>query len=353
MWGFGSLAGLCLVVQIVSGVFLGMHYSCNVLVSMESILHIMRDVVNGWLIRYIHSNGASMFFVLVYIHILRGLYYGTFVVGKERLWVSGVVILVLMMGTAFMGYVLPWGQMSLWGATVITKLLTAILLVGEEILGWIWGGYCVGNATLNRMYSIHYVLLFIIVGMVLVHLSLLHSKLGSKGSSNLLGISVSGGIIFYLYCYIKDIYGLLYMLGGLCVLVFFYLNSLGHSDNWMFANILVTLKHIVLEWYFLVFYGMLRSIESKIGGVICMGLSIVGIGMISLLNIGEKRSSVLRLLFRKTYWVFIVNLVMLGMVGGLLAEGVYIDWCRLSTFVYFSWLFIVLVLLRKGQPLGW
>jgi len=280
-WTFGSLSGLCLVIQLVTGIFLAMHYCANTDLAFNSIEHIMRNVNNGWLIRYFHSNGASMFFIVVYIHILRGLYYGSYIYPRSKLWVSGIVIFLLMMGTAFIGYVLPFGQMSLWGSIVITNLLSAIPLIGDSIVVWVWGGFSVDNATLNRFYSLHYLLPFIIAGLAILHLTLLHID----GSSNRLGISTNvSKISFYPYCYVKDMLGLLIMFVMLSYLVFFNPNVLGHSDNYIMANSLVTPAHIVPEWYFLPYYAILRSVPHKLFGVILMILSILVLCLLPFIN---------------------------------------------------------------------
>jgi len=271
-WGFGSLAGMCLLIQIVTGVCLAMHYSPHVDLAFNSIEHIMRDVNNGWLLRYMHANGASMFFITVYIHIGRGLYYTSYGYPRLFLWYSGVVIFILMMATAFMGYVLPWGQMSFWGATVITNLFSAIPYVGESISFWLWGGFSVDNATLNRFFSLHYLLPFLISGLALVHLALLHLE----GSSNPLGVCTKvDKVSFYPYFVLKDLFGFFLFLLVFAYFLFFEPNLMGHPDNYIRANALVTPTHIVPEWYFLPFYAILRSIPDKLGGVACMGLALV------------------------------------------------------------------------------
>ena len=243
-WSFGSVAGICLVIQMLSGIFLAMHYTPHIDLAFSSVEHIMRDVNNGWLIRYMHANGASMFFIVVYCHIFRGLYYGSYMVPRQLLWCSGVLIFILMMGTAFMGYVLPWGQMSFWGATVITSLVSAIPLVGQPITQWLWGGFTVSNATLNRFFSLHFVLPFVIAALVLIHLALLHKD----GSNNPLGIDSSvDKIPFYPYFFVKDLFSFFVFLFVFCIVVFYYPNALGHPDNYIRADALVTPKHIVPE----------------------------------------------------------------------------------------------------------
>ncbi len=271
-WGFGSLAGLCLATQIISGILLAMHYTPHVDYAFTSVEHIMRDVNYGWLLRYFHANGASMFFIVIYTHIGRGLYYGSFQYPRGFLWVSGVIIFILLMATAFMGYVLPWGQMSFWGATVITNLFSAIPYVGEHIAYFLWGGFSVDNPTLNRFFSLHYLLPFLTAGVIGLHLILLHNH----GSSSLIiATKSSDKIPFYPYLYLKDVFGFLCFLTFFSFFIFFIPNALGHPDNYIPANPMVTPTHIVPEWYFLPFYAILRSIPDKLGGVACMGLALV------------------------------------------------------------------------------
>ena len=268
-WNFGSLAGIVLVIMIMSGIVLAMHYTAHVDHAFQSVERIMRDVNYGWLVRYIHANGASFFFIVVYIHIFRGLYYGSYKAPRELLWMLGVVILILMMATAFMGYVLPWGQMSFWGATVITNLFSAIPLVGESIVTLLWGGFSVDNPTLNRFYALHYLLPFVIVGVVVLHIVALHRF----GSNNPLGIDVRGNqdtISFHPYYTVKDAFGLGVFLILLSAVVFFLPNSMGHPDNYIPANPMVTPAHIVPEWYFLPFYAILRAVPDKLFGVLAM-----------------------------------------------------------------------------------
>jgi ubiquinol-cytochrome c reductase cytochrome b subunit len=249
-WSFGSSASLCLVIQILSGVFLAMHYTPHIDLAFSSVEHIMRDVNNGWLIRYVHANGASMFFIVVYSHIFRGLYYGSYMQPRQLLWCSGVIIFILMMGTAFMGYVLPWGQMSFWGATVITSLVTAVPVVGQSIVDWLWGGFTVNNATLNRFFSLHFLLPFVIAGLTLLHLALLHKD----GSNNPLGVdSGVDKVPFYPYFAVKDLFALVCFILFFSVFVFYFPNLLGHPDNYIPADPMQTPAHIVPEWYFFTF----------------------------------------------------------------------------------------------------
>lgn len=269
LWNFGSLAGVFLLIQIISGIFLAMHYTSNIEGAFNSIENIMRNINNGWFLRYIHSNGASMFFIVVYLHIARGLYYKSFKYESRTIWYSGLIILILMMATAFIGYVLPWGQMSYWGATVITNIFSAIPIVGPSFVNWLWGGFSVGAATLSRFFSFHYVLPFIIVFAVILHLSELHN-IGSTNPFPHNGQFTIHNIFFYPYFVIKDILGLILFLIFYSYFIFFYPNYLGHSDNYIEANPLVTPAHIIPEWYFLPFYAILRSIPSKIGGIVFM-----------------------------------------------------------------------------------
>lgn len=338
-WSFGSLAGLCLVIQIITGVFLAMHYAANIDIAFNSVEHIMRDVNNGWLIRYFHSNGASMFFIVVYLHIFRGLYYGSYSYPRGHLWASGVIIFLCMMATAFMGYVLPWGQMSFWGATVITNLFSAIPVIGSTIVEWLWGGFSVDNATLNRFFSLHYLLPFLIAGLALSHLSLLHLS----GSNNPLGINFNvTSIPFYPYFYVKDLYAFLIMFFFLSLLVFFYPNLLGHPDNYIPANSLVTPAHIVPEWYFLPFYAILRSIPNKLGGVIAMVGAILILLLLPYLNLSKVRNTLFRPIFGFFYWCLFFNFIFLGWIGQKPVEVPFIEIGMLGTFFYFVY-FLILI----------
>ena len=342
LWSFGSLAGLCLVIQIVTGVFLGMHYTSHIDFAFNSVEHIMRDVNYGWLIRYVHANGASMFFVVTYFHIFRGLYFGSYVYPRGLLWCSGVIIFLLMMATAFMGYVLPWGQMSFWGATVITNLFSAVPAVGPFIVEWLWGGFAVDNATLNRFYSLHYLLPFLITGFVLIHLSLLHAV----GSNNPLGINTNvDSVVFYPYFYVKDLFAFLNFLCLISFFVFFYPNVLGHPDNYIPANPLVTPPHIVPEWYFLPFYAILRSIPDKLGGVIAMISSILILLLLPIINLSKVRSSKFRPLFVFFYWFLVSNFCLLGWIGQKPVESPYIEVGMFSTIFYFLYFLFMLPLL--------
>jgi len=342
MWSFGSAAGLCLVIQIVTGIFLAMHYTPHVDVAFMSVEHIMRDVNNGWLIRYLHANGASMFFIVVYCHIFRGLYFGSYMYPRGKLWSSGVIIFLLMMATGFMGYVLPWGQMSFWGATVITNLFSAIPLVGTSVVEWLWGGFSVDNATLNRFYSLHYLMPFVIAGLTIVHLSLLHED----GSNNPLGINTNlDTISFYPYFYVKDLLAFLCLLALLSFFVFFYPNALGHADNYIPANSLVTPPHIVPEWYFLPFYAILRSIPDKLGGVVAMISAILVLLLLPIINTSEIRSSKFRPIFGIAYWFLVSDFLLLGWIGQKPVEAPYIEIGMVATFFYFLFLLVLVPLI--------
>ena len=334
-WSFGSSAGICLIIQILTGVFLAMHYTPNIDLAFNSVEHIMRDVNNGWLIRYLHANGASIFFIVVYLHIFRGLYFGSYIYPRDRLWISGILIFLLMMATAFMGYVLPWGQMSFWGATVITNLFSAIPVVGKTIVEWLWGGFSVNNATLNRFLSLHYLLPFIIAGLTIIHLSLLHKD----GSNNPLGINTNVETIsFYPYFYLKVLFSFFFLLFFFSLFVFFSPNVLGHPDNYTLANSLVTPPHIVPEWYFLPFYAILRSIPSKLGGVVAMISAILILILLPFINSSLIRSSKFRPLFSVLYWFLVSDFLLLGWLGQKPVEDPYIDigfWCTVLYFFNF------------------
>lgn len=338
-WSFGSSAGICLVIQILSGVFLAMHYTPHIDLAFSSVEHIMRDVNNGWLIRYIHANGASMFFIVVYCHIFRGLYYGSYMQPRQLLWCSGVVIFILMMGTAFMGYVLPWEQMSFWGATVITSLVTAVPIVGQSIVDWLWGGFTVNNATLNRFFSLHFLLPFLIAGLTLLHLALLHKD----GSNNPLGVdSGVDKVPFYPYFFVKDLFAFFCFLLMFATFVFYFPNTLGHPDNYIPADPMQTPAHIVPEWYFLPFYAVLRSIPDKLGGVVAMGGALIVLLLIPFTNTSEVRSTTFRPIFKIFYWLVVADFLILGWVGQKPVKDVYVIVGQVATLFYFLF-FIVLI----------
>jgi ubiquinol-cytochrome c reductase cytochrome b subunit len=338
-WSFGSLAGITLVVQMVSGIFLSMHYTANIDLAFSSIEYIMRDVKNGWLLRYIHANGASMFFIVVYAHICRGLYYGSYMEPRELLWCSGVLLILLMMATAFTGYVLPWGQMSLWGATVITSMVTAIPIAGKPIVQWLWGGYTVANPTLNRFYSIHFVLPFLIAGVTLIHLALLHKV----GSNNPIGSDAGvDNIPFYPYYVSKDIFAFTVYLLIFGTFVFYFPNVLNHPDNCIPADPLHTPAHVVPEWYFLPYYAILRSIPHKAGGIIAMLGSLLVLFLIPYINTSDIRNTTYRPLFKICFWIFIVDFVILMWVGQKPVKDAFILTGQIAT-VYYFFFFLVLI----------
>lgn len=338
-WNFGVLALVCLIVQILTGVFLAMHYTPEQNLAFFSVEHIMRDVNMGWLLRYFHSNGASMFFIVVYIHILRGLYYGSYLSPREGLWLVGVAIFLLMIVTAFMGYVLPWGQMSFWGATVITNLVSAIPQIGGEIVVWLWGGYSINNATLNRFFSLHFLFPFLIAGLVLIHLILLHTD----GSNNPLGVSLRRDAIpFYPYYILKDLYGVVLFFLFFGLFVFFMPNYLGHPDNYIAANPMVTPPHIVPEWYFLPFYAILRSIPDKLMGVLALLFAILVLCLLPYFVSPEIRSNDFRPVSNFLFWCFVLDGLILGWVGSKPVEEPYIQIAQLATLFYFSYFLLFL-----------
>ena len=348
-WNFGSLAGLCLVIQILTGIVLVMHYTPHTAMAFDSVEHIMRDVNYGWLLRYMHANGASMFFIVVYIHILRGLYYGSYKAPREILWFLGLIIFLLMMATAFMGYVLPWGQMSFWGATVITNLFSAIPIVGEPIVTWLWGGFAVDNPTLNRFFSLHYLLPFVIVGIVILHVLALHQH----GSNNPLGIDTKGPqdrIPFHPYYTVKDAFGVGVFLIFFSIFLFYAPNFLGHPDNYIPANPLVTPEHIVPEWYFLPFYAILRSvpdilfIPAKLAGVLAMFGAILILFLLPWLDTSKVRSAKFRPIYKQLFWIFVIACVGLTYAGGQPPEGLALRIGQVCTAYYFIHFLILLPL---------
>jgi ubiquinol-cytochrome c reductase cytochrome b subunit len=342
-WNFGVLAGFCLAVQLVTGIFLAMHYIPDINLAFLSVEHIMRDVNSGWLLRYVHANGASMFFLVVYVHILRGFYYGSFLHPRQFLWSSGVIILLLMILTAFLGYVLPWGQMSFWAATVITNLASAVPYVGDSIVLWLWGGFAVDQATLNRFFSLHYLFPFIIAALAFIHVIFLHEH----GSNNPLGISAKiDQIPFTPYFTIKDFLGVVLFLMLFSIFVFFYPNVLGHSDNYIPANPLVTPTHIVPEWYFLPFYAMLRSIPDKLIGVLVLVFSIIIMCIVpfSFLLNPTSRLFIYSPLYKLLFWLFFFNCLILGWIGGKSIETPYYEIGQAATLFYFIFFFFLSIL---------
>ena len=342
-WNFGSLAGIFLLIQIITGIVLAMHYTPTVEGAFASIEHIMRDVNYGWLIRYIHMNGSSFFFIVVYIHVFRGLYYGSYKSPREVLWWLGLVILLLMMVTAFMGYVLPWGQMSFWGATVITNIFSAVPVVGTTIVEWLWGGFSVDNALLNRFFALHYLFPFLIVAVVILHIVALHTH----GSNNPLGIDKKGpqdSIPFHPYYTIKDLFGLSFVLTIFALVVFYAPDYLGHPDNYIPADPLKTPTHIVPEWYFLPFYAILRAIPDKLGGVIAMISSILILFVLPWLDTSKVRSATFRPMYKKLFWILLVDIVILTWIGGSPPEGNFILIGRIATIYYFTHFLILMPL---------
>ena len=352
-WTFGGIAFFVLVAQIVTGVVLVMHYTPHVDLAFNSVEHIMRDVNYGWLMRYLHANGASMFFIAVYIHIFRGLYYGSYKDPREISWILGVIIFLLMMATAFMGYVLPWGQMSFWGATVITNLFSAIPLVGETITHWLWGGFAVGNPTLNRFFSLHYLLPFMIVGVVLLHIWAFHTS----GNNNPTGVdpkSDKDTVPFHPYYTMKDLFAIVVFMILFAWFAFYVPNYMGHPDNYTEANPLVTPAHIVPEWYFLPFYAILRAIPDKLGGVVAMFGAIAVLFVLPWLDTSRVRSATYRPIYKQFFWIFAIVCVILGWLGSKPPEGGYVLASRICTAYYFIHFLVILPLLgflEKPKPL--
>jgi ubiquinol-cytochrome c reductase cytochrome b subunit len=347
-WNFGSLAGVALMIQIITGIILAMHYTPHASLAFGSVENIMRNVNYGWLLRYTHAVGASMFFLVVYLHILRGLYYGSYKAPREILWWFGIIIFIAMMATAFMGYVLPWGQMSYWGATVITNLFSAIPGIGESIVTWLWGGYSVDNPTLNRFFSLHYLLPFVILGLVVLHVVALHIG----GSNNPTGVEPKTDkdtIPFHPYYTVKDFFGFGVFFLIFAYFVFFAPNYLGHPDNYIPADPMVTPAHIVPEWYFLPFYAILRAIPDKLGGVVFMFGALLILFVLPWLDTSKVKSGAYRPVFKLFFWLFTVNFILLGYLGGKPPEGIYVILSRAATFYYFAYFILILPLLGKFE----
>lgn len=340
IWSFGIFLLVCLVIQILTGIFLAMHYVPSTDLAFISVEHIMRDVNFGWLLRYIHANGASMFFISVYAHICRGLYYSSYTYPRQLLWGVGVLIFLLMIITAFLGYVLPWGQMSFWGATVITNLASAVPYVGNSIVFWLWGGFSVDNATLNRFFSFHYLLPFIIAALTAIHLIFLHD---SK-SNNPLGVNAIqyDNIPFTPYFIVKDLFAVIVFFIFFSFFIFFYPNYLGHTDNYIPANPLVTPAHIVPEWYLLPFYAILRSVPDKLGGVILMLSSILIFLILPFLHNVKVRSMIFRPASNLLFWIFFFDSVLLGWIGGSPVEIPYYQIGQFCSIIYFSYFFFLI-----------
>jgi quinol-cytochrome oxidoreductase complex cytochrome b subunit len=342
-WNFGSLAMLCLVLQIITGIFLAMHYTPHADLAFVSVEHIMRDVNFGWLLRYMHLNGASFFFLVVYIHMFRGIYYGSYNHPREVLWMIGVIILLLMILTAFLGYVLPWGQMSFWAATVITNLASAAPIIGTDIVLWLWGGFSVDNATLNRFFSLHYLFPFIIMALVILHIIFLHEN----GSNNSLGITSQVDQIVFPYYIIKDIYGIIIFGFFYSYFIFFEPNVLGHPDNYIPANPMATPAHIVPEWYFLPFYAILRSVPNKRLGVVLLLLAIIILLILPFLSKSVYiRSFMFRPYDKILFWIFFFDCILLGWIGGKPIETPYYELGQFFTSFYFIYLSCLIPLIK-------
>nr|WCI19177.1 cytochrome b [Fejervarya limnocharis]WCI19190.1 cytochrome b [Fejervarya limnocharis] len=330
LWNFGSLLGLCLIIQIVTGLFLAMHYTADTSLAFSSVAHICRDVNNGWLLRNLHANGASFFFICIYLHIGRGLYYGSFL--YKETWNTGIILLFLVMATAFMGYVLPWGQMSFWGATVITNLLSAAPYIGNDLVQWIWGGFSVDNATLTRFFSFHFVFPFAIAGASMIHLLFLHQT----GSSNPTGLNQNlDKVPFHPYFSYKDLLGFVILIGLLATLSTFAPNLLGDPDNFTPANPLVTPPHIKPEWYFLFAYAILRSIPNKLGGVLALLFSILILFLMPILHTSKQRSLIFRPFAKILFWSLIADIFILTWIGGQPVEDPFITIGQVASVVYF------------------
>jgi quinol-cytochrome oxidoreductase complex cytochrome b subunit len=343
-WNFGFLSGACLAIQIISGIFLTMHYTPHTDLAFDSVEHIMRDVEHGWYLRYMHSNGASLFFMCLYVHIGRGLYFKSYDFPRYNVWATGIIIFLLTMATAFVGYVLPWGQMSFWGATVITNLFSAIPLIGQKLVTWLWGGFSINNATLNRFFAIHFFLPFVILGLVLLHLVLIHEVGSSNPATNDNHID---NLKFYPYFFLKDLTSLLVLLFILTFLIHFKPNYLGHPDNYIKANPLVTPLHIVPEWYFLPFYAILRSVPMKLGGVILMVFAILVLFIIPFLSTSTFAIPVrMRTAFRFFFWTFVANFLLLGWIGGQPVEEPFIELGQFCTIFYFMYFLLIIPILE-------
>ena len=353
-WTFGGILTFFLIIQIITGIVLAMHYVAHADLAFGSVEHIMRNVNYGWLIRYLHANGSSMFFLAVYIHIFRALFYGSYKAPREMIWIIGILIYMLMMATAFMGYVLPWGQMSFWAATVITNLFSAIPLVGESITTWLWGGYAVGSPTLTRFFSLHYLMPFLIFGLVILHIWALHIP----GNNNPVGIDIKKPsketVPFHPYIVIKDLFALIIFLIIFSGFVFFVPNILGHPDNYIEANPMVTPSHIVPEWYLLPFYAILRSVPDKLGGVVVMFAAVFILMFLPWLDTSKVRSAVFRPLYKVFFWILVIDVIVLGYIGANPPEGMYLIIGRIATIYYFVHFILITPLLgfkEKTNPL--
>ncbi|MBL8573574.1 MAG: cytochrome b/b6 [Hyphomicrobiaceae bacterium] len=351
-WTFGAIAMFMLITMILTGIVLVMHYTPHTSLAFNSVEHIMRDVNYGWLIRNLHQNGASLFFIAVYMHILRGLYFGSYKEPREVLWILGVLIFLLMMATAFMGYVLPWGQMSFWGATVITNLFSAFPIVGDPVVSWLWGGFSVDNPTLNRFFALHYLLPFMILGVVVLHIWALHVS----GNGNPTGVEVKSEqdtLPFHPYYTIKDLFAVAVFFIFFLIFVFYMPMFFNHPDNNIEANPLVTPAHIVPEWYFLPFYAILRAVPDKLGGVLAMFGAIAVMFILPWLDTSKIRSMTYRPIAKVFFWLFVVACVALGYLGAAPAEGLYVVFSRIFMAIYFGYFVFLFVigLVEKPKPL--
>nr|YP_009443264.1 cytochrome b [Mesoclemmys hogei]ATQ37398.1 cytochrome b [Mesoclemmys hogei] len=344
LWNFGSLLGACLVLQLTTGIFLAMHYSSDISLAFSSISHIQRDIQYGWLIRNMHANGASLFFICMYLHIGRGIYYGSYLYKKT--WNTGVALLLLTMATAFVGYVLPWGQMSFWGATVITNLLSALPYIGHTTVEWIWGGFSVDNATLTRFFTFHFLIPFITTGMMMVHLLFLHET----GSNNPTGLNSNcDKIPFHPYFSYKDLLGFIMMLTCLLSLVLFSPNLLSDPDNFTPANPLVTPPHIKPEWYFLFAYAILRSIPNKLGGVLALLFSIMILLLMPSLHTSKQRTTTFRPMSQTAFWCLMADLLILTWIGGQPVEDPFILIGQVASTLYFTIILIIIPLTNLAE----
>jgi len=345
-WNFGVYALCMLGIQLITGFFLAMHYISADVLAFTSVEHIMRDVSLGWLLRYVHANGASFFFIVVYVHIARNFYYSSYSFPRENLWLFGVLIFIIMILTAFLGYVLPWGQMSFWAATVITNLLSVIPGIGDYLVIWLWGGYAVGGPTLSRFFSLHFLFSFFLVFLVLGHIALLHKA----GSNNPLGISFKKDMyFFYPYYILKDFYGVIFFFSFFSIFLFFFPNYLGHPDNYIPSDPMSTPTHIVPEWYFLPLYAVLRSIPNKLLGVLLLALMLVILALIPFYIKGEILSGRFKPFFRIFFWSFLLNFGLLGWLGSQPMEQPFLLLGRFCTFYYFFYLLFILPFILKKE----
>ena len=339
LWNYGFLSLICLIIQVITGIALAMHYTPHVDLAFLSVEHIMRDVNNGWLLRYIHANGASMFFICVYIHIGRGLYYGSYAEPRQLLWLIGIIIFILMMGTAFLGYVLVWGQMSFWAATVITNFFTAFPIVGDKIVTLLWGGFAVDNATLNRFFSLHYLLPFVLIGLSVLHIGILHQD----GSNNPLGISsLTDKISFFPYFIIKDTMSFVVFLIFFSYFVYYSPNTLGHPDNYIPGNPMQTPPHIVPEWYFLPSYAILRAIPNKLLGVIALFAAVLIPAILPFVSTSEIRSSLYRPIHQFFFWLLLADFLLLGYLGQQIPESPFIEIGQIAAVYYFAYFLVII-----------